>query len=84
MKINYSLQNIMGDIGHALAELRLQKGYDSIKDFTEDHDLPMIQYWRIERGKANVTLKSLHRLLSIHGLSMWDFFCYLNQGSHVK
>ena len=80
MKAKYSLQNIMGEIGHALAELRLQKGYDSIKDFTQEHDLPMIQYWRIEKGKANLTLKSLHRLLAIHGLSIGDFFCYLHAG----
>lgn len=78
MKTKYSLQNIMGEIGHALADLRLQKGYDSIKDFTLKHDLPMIQYWRIEKGKANLTLKSLHRLLAIHGITIGDFFCYLN------
>lgn len=68
----------MGEIGHSLAELRLQKGYDSIKDFTQDHGLPMIQYWRIEKGKANLTLKSLYRLLSIHNISIGDFFCYMN------
>lgn len=69
----------MEDIGQALAELRLKAGYDSIKDFTKEFDLPMIQYWRIEKGKANLTLKSLHRLLAIHKISIGEFFCYLNQ-----
>lgn len=84
MKSTYSLDNVMGDIGHALAELRLQKGYDSIKNFTQEFGLPMIQYWRIEKGKANLTLKSLYRLLSIHNISIGDFFCYLNKGLSRK
>jgi transcriptional regulator with XRE-family HTH domain len=78
MKTRKDFDQLKGDIGHALAELRMQKGYDSIKDFTNDFGLPMIQYWRIEKGKANVTLKSLYKLLAIHSLSLQDFFCYIN------
>ena len=78
-KTKHSLQSIMDDIGHALAELRLKMGYDSIKDFTEEFDLPMIQYWRIEKGKANLTLKSLYRLLAIHSITIGEFFCYLHE-----
>ncbi len=78
-RTKYSLQSIMEDIGHALAELRLRMGYDSIKEFTSDFGLPMIQYWRIEKGKANLTLKSLHRLLAIHKIGIGEFFCYLNK-----
>jgi hypothetical protein len=79
MKNKKSFDATMEEIGHALAELRIQKGYDSIKDFTTDYQLPMIQYWRIEKGRANVTLKSLHKLLDIHRMNIVDFFCYLNQ-----
>jgi transcriptional regulator with XRE-family HTH domain len=70
-----SLKAILEQIGAKLRELREEKGYDSIKDFANDHDLPMIQYWRIEKGKANLTLKSLTRILAIHSLTMEDFFC---------
>jgi transcriptional regulator with XRE-family HTH domain len=70
-----SLKSILEQIGTKLRELREQKGYDSIKDFAVDHDLPMIQYWRIEKGKANLTLKSLTRILAIHSVSMEEFFC---------
>lgn len=70
-----SLKSIQEQIGLKLKALREKMGYDSIKDFASDHDLPMIQYWRIEKGKANLTLKSLSRLLSIHSVSMEDFFC---------
>jgi transcriptional regulator with XRE-family HTH domain len=81
MKSKKSLDVIMEQIGIGLAQLRLAKGYDSIKDFTAEFGLPMIQYWRIEKGKANVTLKSLYKLLAIHSLSLTQFFCYLEQRS---
>jgi transcriptional regulator with XRE-family HTH domain len=70
-----SLTPVLEQIGSRLRILREKKGYESIKDFALDHDLPMIQYWRIEKGKANLTLKSLNRLLAIHRVSMEDFFC---------
>lgn len=69
------LKTILEQIGVKLQDLREQKGYASIKDFALDHDLPMIQYWRIEKGKANITLKSLNKILSIHSISMEEFFC---------
>jgi transcriptional regulator with XRE-family HTH domain len=81
MKKKDSLNIVMEQIGLALAQLRLAKGYDSIKDFTAQFGLPMIQYWRIEKGKANVTLKSLYKLLAIHSLTIQQFFCYMNQRS---
>jgi transcriptional regulator with XRE-family HTH domain len=79
MRNKMTFENIADEIGHALAELRIQSGYDSIKDFTEQFGLPMIQYWRIEKGKANLTLKSLFKLLSIHSLTMQEFFCCLRK-----
>ena len=72
-----SFDALLEDVGYGLGELRKKKGYDTIKDFAEDHKLPLIQYWRIERGKSNLTLKTLTRLLSIHKISLEDFFCYL-------
>lgn len=70
-----SLKTDLEQIGYKLRALREKKGYGSIKEFALDYDLPMIQYWRIEKGKANLTLKSLNRLLTIHSLKMEDFFC---------
>jgi hypothetical protein len=71
------LPAILKRIGEGLSELRVQKGYASIKDFASEHKLPMIQYWRIEKGKANLTLKSLVKLLAIHQLGIEEFFCWL-------
>lgn len=68
-------------IGTRLTELRKQKGYSSHEDFAYDYDLPRVQYWRMEKGKANITLKSLHKILSIHRISVEDFFCQLHKDS---
>jgi transcriptional regulator with XRE-family HTH domain len=70
-----SLKTILEQIGTKLRALREEKGYDSIKEFALDHELPLIQYWRIEKGKANLTLKSLYKLLAIHSVSVEEFFC---------
>ena len=64
-------------IGNKLTDLRKAKGYSSHEDFAYDYDIPRVQYWRIEKGKTNVTIKSLCRLLSIHKLTIEDFFCSL-------
>ena len=64
-------------IGTGLSELRKRKGYDTIRDFAKAYKLPEIQYWRIENGKTNLTLKSLTKLLKIHKLTLEDFFCKL-------
>jgi transcriptional regulator with XRE-family HTH domain len=69
-----ALQTILEEIGKKLRQLRIRKGYASFSDFASSHGLPPIQYWRIEKGKANVTLKSLHRILAIHSLTFAQLF----------
>lgn len=73
-----SLEVKLKQIGTGLSELRKRKGYETIRDFAKAYKLPEIQYWRIENGKTNLTLKSLTRLLQIHRLTLEDFFCKLN------
>jgi hypothetical protein len=72
-----SLEAKLKQIGTGLSELRKKKGYDTIRDFAKAYKLPEIQYWRIENGKTNLTLKSLTKLLKIHKLTLEDFFCRL-------
>lgn len=79
MRTDKAFKNILAHVGNQLADLRVKKGYPTIKSFAQKYDLPEIQYWRIERGKANITLKSLSRILNIHRLSLHDFFCMLNE-----
>lgn len=68
------MQHTLVRIGAKLTYLRKKKGYTSHEDFAYEFDLPRVQYWRIEKGKANITIKSLCRLLTIHDLSVEEFF----------
>jgi transcriptional regulator with XRE-family HTH domain len=74
MKSEKVFKEFLLDVGSKLTELREEKGYHTIKEFVTKFDLPEIQYWRIEKGKANITVKSLIKILAIHKLSPRDFF----------
>jgi transcriptional regulator with XRE-family HTH domain len=84
MKSQKYYTKVLAEIGAKLVELRLKKGYSTIKEFTLDYDLPEVQYWRMEKGKANITIKSLLKVLSIHKVSLPDFFCLLSSEEKVK
>jgi transcriptional regulator with XRE-family HTH domain len=75
---------VLMEIGLRLTELREKKGFSTIKEFNLKYDLPEIQYWRMERGKANITLKSLLRILSIHKLTLQEFFCLVSPDEKVR
>ena len=79
MKEEEALRNLQERVGLKLMELRKKKGYTSHEDFAFDHDIPRVQYWRIEKGKANLTLRSLIRLLSIHKMTVEEFFLGLRK-----
>ncbi len=78
MKTERALRDILMSVGNSLAELRVKKGYSSIRAFVNEYDLAEIHYWRIENGKANITLKSLSKILRIHKLSLPEFFCLVS------
>lgn len=63
--------------------LREEKGFTSYEHFAMEYDLSRMHYWKIEKGKANITIRTLLNLLSIHNLSIEDFF-NLNTDSYVK
>lgn len=62
------------EIGERLTQLRKKKGYSSHETFALDYDLPRVQYWRLEKGKANFTIRSLVKILEIHGVTVQEFF----------
>ncbi len=84
MKSEKVYKQFLLDVGAKLTELREEKGYDTIKEFVTKFDLPEIQYWRIEKGKANITFKSLIKILSIHKLTPRDFFEILHNDQLLK
>lgn len=69
-----SVEKVLQTIGEKLIDLRKQKGYSSAESFAYDNDLPRVHYWRMEKGKVNITIRSLHRILSIHRLTIQEFF----------
>ncbi len=61
-------------IGERLKKLRIKNGYGSYEDFAIKNDLSRMQYWRLEKGKTNLTFRSLIVILKIHNISLADFF----------
>jgi transcriptional regulator with XRE-family HTH domain len=74
-----SLEHLLQLIGNKLAFLRINKGYDTIKDFAAAFGLPQIQYWRLENGRTNPTIGSLYKLMCIHKVNFKDFFSDLDK-----
>ena len=81
MKEEEAVQQLQEKIGKKLTQLRKDKGYTSHEDFAYDHEIPRGQYWRVEKGKTNLTLKSLVKLLTIHKMSVEEFFSILHKES---
>jgi transcriptional regulator with XRE-family HTH domain len=81
---NVSNQILLKEIGVKLAELRKQKGFSSHESFALEYDLPRVQYWRLEKGKANFTIKTLVKILTIHNIDVEDFFISLDKPALEK
>lgn len=81
MKEEEALTHLLKRIGRKLTELRKKSGYTSHEDFAFDHDIPRVQYWRLEKGQTNLTMKSLVKLLAIHKLTVEEFFSSLHKDS---
>lgn len=60
-------------IAQKLKEMRIGKGYSNHETFAWDNELNRVQYWRVENG-SNITLRTLLKILDIHGVSLRDFF----------
>ena len=77
MKDNKNHNITIERIASKLKRLRLQKGYTSYETFAYDHELPRVQYWRMEIG-TNFTIKNLLKILDIHQISIEEFFSDLD------
>ena len=64
----------IGLVSAKIKSLRLQAGYTSAQRFAYDKELDRVQYWRVESGTTNITLKTLLKILDIHNISLGDFF----------
>ena len=60
-------------MGEKLRRLRLEKGYGSYDFFAWEHQIPRMQYLKMEQGK-NHTMKSLFRVLKALDITPEEFF----------
>lgn len=68
---------VLFNVGEKLKKLRIEKGYTSYEKFAWDTDISRVQYYRMEKG-ANITIKSLLKVLAVHNLSLEEFFQGIN------
>lgn len=67
-------ESMMSQIAGKLKELRIQAGYTSYENFAWDNGINRMQYWKMEKGDTNFTMKSLHKVLLAHDISLSEFF----------
>ena len=67
-------EQALRDVGLRLKKLRENAGYTSYENFAIQNEFSRMQYWRLENGKANLTLKSLVTILSVYDLTVEEFF----------
>ena len=63
-----------------LRELRKEAGYSSYRDFAEKNGIPRSQYLKMENG-TNFTLKSLIKILDVHGFDFFEFMASVKKTS---
>ncbi len=72
--LSKSEKKVLEQMGAKFKVLRLKKGYKSYETFAFDNDINRMQYWRLEKGLANLSMATLLRLLQVHKLTLADFF----------
>jgi hypothetical protein len=60
-------------VANKLKELRIEAGYSSYESFANDHELPRVQYWRMENG-TNFRFSSFLVILDKHKMTLAEFF----------
>ena len=68
-----SFESLISAIGKELKRLRIEAGYKSYEVFAWDNKISRVQYWKMEKG-VNCTLKSLIKVLDVHGIRIDIFF----------
>ena len=71
---NDGFDKVMGKIAEKLKKLRIDAGYSSYENFAWDNGINRMQYWKMEKGETNFTMKSLLRILNAHKIGLEEFF----------
>jgi transcriptional regulator with XRE-family HTH domain len=67
------LDSRIKQIAEKIRALRIKKGYSNHEFFAWDNEINRVQYWKVEKG-SNITIKTLLKILDIHGISLSEFF----------
>jgi len=67
---HHSLHKITGKI----RKLRQDAGYKSHEDFALEVPMNRSSYNKLEGGAPNMTIKTLLRILSVHNVTLKEFF----------
>lgn len=82
------LAQFLDAVSRVFIRLRKAKGYATYEKFAFAHSFPRAQYWRVESGKHNLTLRTLMKLLIIHRLTLPEFvvmiFAEIQRGDKSK
>jgi transcriptional regulator with XRE-family HTH domain len=65
---------VLQEIGRKLTLLRINAGFTSYERFAVEYNISRMAYWKIEKGKTNITMRTLLTILNIHKISLVDFF----------
>lgn len=76
MKEEEKIETTLKAIGDRLKQLREAGGFEGgYVGFAIHHvNMQPKQYWKLEAGTANFTIKTLLRVLDVHKISLEDFF----------
>jgi hypothetical protein len=75
MKEGEAIDDALKAIGERLKKLREDSFEGGYVKFAIHHvDMQPKQYWKLEAGTANFTIKTLLRVLDVHKLSLGEFF----------
>ena len=61
-------------IAERLKALRIKRGYNNYEDFAYENDISRSQYGLYERGKADMRMSSLVKILKALNISIQEFF----------
>lgn len=67
-------EDLLKEIGLRIKKLRETSGCGSYEKFAFDHDMSRMHYWQIEKGKVNITIKTLNKILTIHNIEIEEFW----------
>ncbi len=65
---------LLFNIGRKIKFLRIKAGYTSHENFAFEYDMSSSYYWKAEKGKVNISVVYLQKILSIHQISFEEFF----------